>query len=91
MKRQQIPVLLMLVAGAITSLTVYFRDLGLKTMLIALLATLVIFYFLGTIIKMIFDAVDEKNEKRVSDEGEVIEKEADEDVSASQEENEEEA
>lgn len=91
MKRQQIPVLLMLVAGAITSLTVYFRDLGLKTMLIALLATLVIFYFLGTIIKMIFDAVDEKNEERVSDEGEVIEKEADEDVSASQEENEEEA
>ena len=81
----------MLVAGAITSLTVYFRDLGLKTMLIALLATLVIFYFLGTIIKMIFDAVDEKNEERVSDEGEVIEKEADEDVSASQEENEEEA
>ena len=81
----------MLVAGAITSLTVYFRDLGLKTMLIALLATLVIFYFLGTIIKMIFDADDEKNEERVSDEGEVIEKEADEDVSASQEEIEEEA
>ncbi len=77
MKRKQIPLLLMLIAGAITSLTVYSRGLGLKTMLIALLAAFVTFFFLGSVIVYIFDSIDEKNEKKVSDEGEVIEKESD--------------
>jgi len=67
----------MLIAGAVTSLTVYFKDLGLKTMLIALLASFVTFYLIGTIIKMVFDSWDKKNEDSVSDEGEVIEKESD--------------
>ena len=48
-------------------------------MLIALLAALVAFYFLGTIIKMILDSFDKKNADRVSEEGEVIEKAPDED------------
>jgi len=79
-KRKQLPLLLMLIAGAITSLTVYFRGLGLKTMLIALLAALVIFYFIGSVIKMILDSFEKKNENRVSEEGEVIEKAPDEEI-----------
>lgn len=80
MTRKQLPLLLMLIAGAITSLTVYFRGLGLKTMLIALLAALVIFYFIGSVIKMILDSFEKKNENRVSEEGEVIEKAPDEET-----------
>lgn len=78
MKRKQLPLILMLIAGAITSLTVYFKGLGLSTMLIALLAAFVTFYLIGSIIKMVLDSFDKKNQERVSDEGEVIEKESDE-------------
>ena len=74
--RRQLPLLLMLIAGAITTLTVYFKGLGLKTMLIALLAAFVAFYFLGSLIEYILDSFDKKTEPEVSDEGEVIEKEA---------------
>lgn len=80
MTRKQLPLILMLIAGAVTSLTVYFRGLGLKTMSIALLATLVAFYFLGSVIKLILDSFDKKNEDEVSEEGEVIEKEASEET-----------
>lgn len=76
MTRKQMPLVLMLVAGSATCLITYFRGYTLKTMLIALLATLVAFYFMGSIIKMILDSFDKANEKaKVSDEGEVIEKE----------------
>ncbi len=78
MNRKQLPLVLMLLAGAITSITVYFRGLGLKTMLIALLAALVSFYFIGSLIKMVLDSFYKENEKAAEDEGSVIEKEADE-------------
>jgi len=65
----------MLIAGAITSITVYMRGLGLKTMLIALLAALVAFYFLGSIIVSILNAFEKKNQiMKLSEEGEVIDK-----------------
>jgi len=74
-KRQQLPLLLMLIAGAITSITVYMRGLGLKIMLIALLAALVAFYFLGSIIVSILDGFDRRNAiMKLSEEGEVIDK-----------------
>ena len=76
MNRRQLPLLLMLIAGAITTLTVYFKGLGLKTMLIALLAALVAFYFIGSMVEYILSSFDKKNAQEVSDEGEVIEKEA---------------
>lgn len=78
MNRKQIPLVLMLLAGAVTSITVYFRGLGLKTMLIALLAALVAFYFIGSLIKMVLDSFYKENEAAAEDEGSVIEKEADE-------------
>lgn len=78
MTRKQLPLVLMLLAGAVTSITVYFRGLGLKTMLIALLATLVAFYFIGSLIKMVLDSFYKENEAAAQDEGSVIEKEADE-------------
>ena len=84
MKRKQLPLLLMLIAGAITSLTVYYKHLGLKTMLISLLAALVAFYFIGSLVEYVLDSFDRKETSAVSDEGEVIEKEADTAVTESE-------
>lgn len=85
------PLLLMLVAGAVTTITVYFRGLGLTTMLIALLAVLLVFYVIGSFIVYMLDSFDKKNEEQaVSDEGEVIEKESDEELKNSEENSEEE-
>lgn len=78
MDRRKIPLILMLLAGAMTSLVTYFRGFELMDMLIALLAVMIFFNILGTVIKMILDSFDKAKEKKVSDEGEVIEKEADE-------------
>ena len=79
MKRQKLPAILMLSAAAITALIVYFKGYGLKVMLIALLAVLVIFYIIGSAIKMVLDSFEKRNSERVSDEGEVIEKRETED------------
>lgn len=85
------PLLLMLVAGAVTTITVYFRGLGLTTMLIALLAVLLVFYVIGSFIVYMLDSFEKKNEEQaVSDEGEVIEKESDEELKNSEENSEEE-
>ena len=64
----------MLSAAAVTAIIVYARHLGLKVMVIALLAVLIVFYVIGTGIKMVLDSFDRKNNEQVSDEGEVIEK-----------------
>lgn len=71
---------LMLLAGAMTSLVVYFKGLGLTTMLIALLASMLAFYMIGCAIKMVLDSFYEKRDNKVADEGEVIEKEASEPI-----------
>lgn len=76
MTRKEMPLILMLLAGLTTCLVAYFRGFKLSSMLIALLATLVVFYIIGCIIRMIFDSFDKEKKERVSDEGEVIEKES---------------
>ena len=74
MKRKQIPALLMLSASAVTAIIVYARQMGLKVMVIALLVVLIVFYIIGTGIKIVLDSFDKKNDEQVSDEGEVFEK-----------------
>ena len=75
MTRKEMPLILMLLAGLVTALVAYFRGFTLNAMLVSLLSTLVVFYFIGCVIKMILDSFDKKNERKVADEGEVIEKE----------------
>lgn len=79
MKRKMIPLILMLAAGAITSIITYLRDFELTTMLWILLFVLIVFYILGLVIKKILDVFDrqikEREEKEKADEGAVIEKE----------------
>lgn len=74
MNRRYLPLLLMLVAGAVTSIITFVRDYTILQKLIALLAVLLIFYGFGSLIKWMLNLFDEQNQKAALDEGEVIEK-----------------
>ena len=74
MNRKNMPLILMLVAGAVTSVFTFIRQFTILQKLIALLVGLVIFYALGSTLRWVLDTFDKQNEKAVLDEGEVIEK-----------------
>lgn len=74
-KRKLIPPMVMLTAGAVTSiLMVALGGSGLNDFLAKLLAILFVFYVLGCILKGILDAIDKQNAPIEPEEGEVIEK-----------------
>ncbi len=77
MNRKYLPLILMLVAGAITSIVTFIMKYPLVWMLVALLVVFIIFYILGSVIKWLLDTFDRQNAKAALDEGEVIEKEGD--------------
>lgn len=85
MNRKNMPLVLMLVAGAITSIITYLRDYTAQEKLVTLLIVLVIFYSLGRILEATLNAFDRENEARREQEGEVIEKEAEQASEASDE------
>lgn len=74
MNRRYLPLLLMLVAGAVTSIITFIRNYTILQKLIALLVVLIIFFALGSLIKWMLNTFDAQNQKAVLDEGEVIEK-----------------
>ena len=80
MDTKKIPMFLMLIAGAATSIVPYLKNYELKTMLTVLLVVLILFYILGLIVKKLFDFFEiqskPKKEEEGEAEGEVIEKEA---------------
>lgn len=78
MKRKLLPPFIMLTAGLIVSIRTYFLHYDTKTWLIILLVVLIVFYALGSGLKFLLDTFDKENEKKALDEGEVIEKEAEE-------------
>lgn len=78
MKRKLLPPFIMLTAGLIVSIRTYFFHYDTKTWLIILLVVLIVFYALGSGLKFLLDTFDKENEKKALDEGEVIEKEAEE-------------
>ena len=77
MKTKNIPSIIMLLAGAITSIITYFNAYTVRRMLFTLLVVLVIFYILGLIVKGIMDYFISVKEDKKDDEGKVIEKESD--------------
>lgn len=77
MKTKNIPSIIMLLAGAITSIITYFNAYTVRRMLFTLLVVLVIFYILGLIVKGIMDYFISVREDKKDDEGKVIEKESD--------------
>lgn len=76
-KRKLIPPFIMLLAGAIVSITMFVSHYKLKDMLIILLCVLIVFYMAGEVIKWMLDRFEAQIEEARMDEGEVIEKEPD--------------
>lgn len=74
-KRRLIPPFVMLLAGAITSITMRVLHYDTKTMLIILLGVLLGFYIAGCVIKGMLDRFEKQIEEADMEEGEVIEKE----------------
>lgn len=76
MRKQDIPLYLMLVAGAATCIITYVRNYSVVSKLTALLVVLLIFWLLGSVLKWTLEYFEQQNAKRLKEEGEVIEKEA---------------
>lgn len=74
MLRKYIPLILMLTAGAITCIITMVREYPMLQQLILLFVVLVLFYLLGSIMKWTLDYFDRQNEKAAGEQGEVIEK-----------------
>lgn len=75
MNRKNMPLILMLMAGAITCIITFVQQYSVLDKLISLLVVLVIFYLLGSILRFTLDYFDKQNEEKNKEEGEVIEKE----------------
>ncbi|MBQ7955838.1 MAG: hypothetical protein IJ282_08805 [Lachnospiraceae bacterium] len=75
MNRKSIPLVLMLLAGAVTCIITFVKKYSVIDKLVALLVVLVIFLILGNVLRYTLDYFDKVNEKKALEEGEVIEKE----------------
>lgn len=75
MKRKNIPVILMLTAGAVTSIVTFIMLDEFLERLVSLLIVLVVFYVLGSLLVWVLDYFDKQNEMAALEKGEVIEKE----------------
>lgn len=63
MNRKNMPLVLMLTAGAVTYVITFIRKYPLQEQLFILLLVLVIFYFLGSVLKGTLDYFDKQNEE----------------------------
>ena len=76
---KNIPFILMLVAGSITSIMTYIFQYEIKTALLVLLSVLLVFYCLGLLLINVIFSFDKKNEEerkaKELEEGVVLEKE----------------
>ena len=76
MNRKYLPLLLMLSAGAFTAIMTTVFEYSLKDKLLLLLGVLLLFCFLGSLVKSLLDYFDKQNAKKAEEDGEVIEKDA---------------
>ena len=73
MNRKKMPLILMLVAGAVAWIITFVQKYSVLDSLIAVFVSLVIFYFLGSVMRWILDYFDIQNEKRRQEELEASE------------------
>ena len=76
MNRKNLPLLLMLTAGAVTCIITFIRKYSMLEKLVSLFVVMLIFFVLGSVLTWTLDYFDDQNEKRRLEEGEVIEKDA---------------
>lgn len=76
MDTKRIPALVMLLAGSVAVIVMTINHYTFEEMLVRLILILIGFLILGVAIKLIFDSfhIEEPDEDRVDDEGEVVEK-----------------
>lgn len=77
-KRKLIPPFVMLLAGAITSITMFMLHYKSKDMLVILLWVLIAFFIAGEVLKWMLDRFEAQIEEARREAGEVFEKELDE-------------
>jgi len=82
MNRKNLPLLLMLAAGAVTCIITFIEKYSMVAKLVSLFGVLLVFCILGYVLKWTLDYFDRQNEEKLKEEGEVIEKEPDEFVDA---------
>ncbi len=78
MNRKNLPLILMLTAGAVACIITFIQKDTVLEKAVTLLVVLLLFYLLGSVLVWTLDRFDEQNEKRRQEEGAVIEKEAEE-------------
>ena len=75
MSKKYMPLIMMLVAGAVTSIITFILDYSIPKKLFSLAIVLLIFYIFGNTLKNVITKFEVQNEKAALDEGEVVEKE----------------
>ena len=78
MNTKKVPVFIMLLAGAVACIVTYLDHYDLHDMLVVLLTVLILFLIIGLIAKKILDKFEISNIDQVDDEGEVVEKNGEE-------------
>ena len=68
MNRKNMPLLLMLIAGACTWIVTLVRSYSLLASLVALFAVMLLFYCLGNGVRLLLDHFDRQNEEKVKQE-----------------------
>lgn len=76
MNRKNLPLVMMLTAGLVTSIITFICKYSTLRKLVYLFVVLILFFVLGTVMKMTLDHFDRQNEKKKQEEGLVIEKES---------------
>lgn len=76
MNRKNIPLLLMLTAGAVTWIITYVKKYSMNVKLVSLFVVLLVFYVLGSVLIGTLDYFERQNEEKLKEEGEVIEKDS---------------
>ena len=76
MNRRYMPLILMLSAGAVTCIITFVQNYSILDKLIALLVVLVLFYFLGNILKSTLDYFDKQNKAKEEEEKKAAEEAA---------------
>ena len=78
-RMKMFPLILMLVAGSITSIMTYYFQYEIKAALLVLLSVLLVFYLLGLLLINVIVSFDKKNEEErraKEEEGLVVEKDS---------------
>lgn len=81
MNTKKIPAIVMLLAGAVSCIVTYINGYEFKDILFILLWVLIVFLIIGSVVKKILDSFQMPDEETVDEDGEVIEKQPDEDES----------